>query len=126
VPAKDKVHSHQFNRRIAIQSPPLADDGQGGQSGSWTTVYQCWADIQDFAHARGLTRMFFAQQNYPQTMTIVVLRWQPNIKIDGTMRVQHVRNNVTHNLKILDAGVYNESNVSIYIKCQEDQAKGVN
>lgn len=126
--AKDQVHAHNFDRPIVIQKPVITDDGAGGNSTptTFTTVYACFADIQDFAHARGLSRMFFAQQNYPQTLTIVVIRWQPAIHIDGSMRVQHTRNGITHNLKILDAGVYNESNVSIYLKCQEDQAKGVN
>jgi head-tail adaptor len=126
MPAKDQVHAHNFDRPITIQKPVLTDDGQGGQTTVWTTVYQCFADIQDFAHARGLARSFFAQQNYPQTLTIVVIRWQPAIHLDGGMRVLHARNGLTHNLKVLDAGVYNESNVSIYLKCQEDQAKGVN
>jgi SPP1 family predicted phage head-tail adaptor len=124
---KDQVHSNQFTRPVTIQYiSAYTDDGQGGQVPTWTTLYSCFADIQDFAHARGLKRMFFAQQNYPQTNTIVVIRWQNQYHIDGTMRVQHVRNGVTHNLKILDAGVFNESNVSIYLNCQEDQAKGVN
>lgn len=129
MPAKDQVAAEQFTRRITIQKPPVpgsSDDGQGGQSGNWTDVYVCWANIQDFPLGRGAYSAFFAQQRYPTMTTVITIRYQPVYHIDAGMRIKFTRGALTHFYKILGVKDPKEANVSILMFCQEDQAKGIN
>ena len=124
---KDSVSTGQFDRRISIQSYTRVDDGQGGSSdGTWSTIYACFADMQNPLHGRGLYRKFMFAQLYPQASMIIQIRFQKTIPIDATMRVQYVAHGVTHLYQILGVENPNEANVSLYLLCTEYQAKTPN
>lgn len=125
--AKDTLDSSDLNRRIQIQAiTGQTPDGQGGFVDTWTTVYTCWANIQNFPHGRGLFRKFLFAQLYPQMNTTIQIRFQMSVAIDATMRVLYPAHGVNHTYQIL--GVENplEANVSLWLLCQENQAQPVN
>lgn len=124
--AKDKVRAGQFDRQITIQKHTRVDDGAGGDSGSWATVYTCMADIQNQPHGRGLYRRYAFMQLYPE-MTLVIQIWfQLDVPIDATMRVQYTIHNVTHTYQIIGVENPAEANYSMFLLCKEYQAKTVN
>ncbi len=123
---KDNTSAGKYTRRIIIQNPPGTDDGQGGQTGSWTDAYPCWANIVDFPFGRGAGRAFFAQQLYPTMTTMIAIRYQTSFHIDASKKVKYVRGPTTHLYKILGAKNPDEANKEILLFCQEDQAKGAN
>lgn len=125
--AKDSLTTGQFTRRIQIQSLTLTPDGQGGNSKTWNTIYAPLADIQNYPRGRGLFRRFEFMQLYPEANTIIQIRYIPNMNINASMRILSVENGLTHEYKVVGPPVNpNRANISIYIPCQETQAKGVN
>lgn len=127
--AKDILDSSDLNRRIQIQAvtSELPDPGgEGGFIDDWTTIYSCWANIQNFPHGRGLFRKFLFSQLYPQMTTTIQIRYQRSILIDVTLRVLYVAHGVNHVYQVL--GIENplEANVSLWLLCREDQALPVN
>ncbi len=123
---KGNVSAGKYDRRITFQNPPGTDDGQGGQTGSWTDAYPCWAAIVDFPFGRGAGRAFFAQQLYPTMTTMIATRFQSTYHIDATKRIKYVKNGFAHIYKILGAKDPKEAGIEIILFCQEDQAKGAN
>lgn len=126
MPTKDHVATGQFDRKIAIQARTRVDDGSGGDTGSWNTVYTCFADLQNYPHGRGLFRKYLFAQLYPQMTTVIQIRFQKSVVIDATMRVEYVMHGQTHHYKILGVENPAEANVSLFLLCQEDQAQPVN
>lgn len=129
--AKDTVDSSDLNRRIQIQQVTLTDNGSGGFTETWATIYTCWANIQNFPHGKGLFRRFLLGQLYPQMNTTIQIRFQQSVLIGVTannkaMRVLYPAHGVNHIYQIL--GVENplEANVSLWLLCQENQAQPVN
>lgn len=123
---KDNVIAGQFDRQIQIQSKPRVDDGSGGDIGTWQTIYTCMADMQNMPHGRGLFRKYMFMQLYPQTTTVIQIRFQLDVVIDAAMRVQYVAHGITHYYKIIGVENPTEANYSMFIMCIEDQAKAVN
>ncbi len=126
MPAKDRVIAAQFDRRIEFHSKAAVSDGQGGEIDTWTTVYTCWADIQNFPHGRGLLRKFLAQQLYPQVTTVIQIRFTTPVHFDATMRIQFIKGPLTHTYQIVGVENLSEANVSLFFYCIEEQAKGFN
>lgn len=126
MPTKDQVASHDFTRRIQIQKATRVDDGQGGATETWETVYTCWANIENFPHGKGLFRKFMFAQLFPQLTTTIQIRFQRSVLIDATMRVLYPAHGINHLYQII--GVENplEANVSIWLMCREDQAQAIN
>lgn len=126
MPTKDAVASHDFTRRIQIQKATRVDDGQGGATETWETIYTCWANIENFPHGKGLFRKFMFAQLFPQLTTTIQIRFQRSVLIDATMRVLYPAHGINHLYQII--GVENplEANVSIWLMCREDQAQAIN
>lgn len=126
MPAKDMVASHDFTRRIQIQQEVRTDNGQGGFNVAWTTIYTCWANIQNFGHGKGLFRKYLFSQLYPQVTTTIQIRFQKSVLIDATMRVLYPAHGVNHTYQIIGVENPEEANVSIWLLCQENQAQAIN
>lgn len=124
---KDTLDSSDLNRRIQIQKiTGQVPDGQGGFTDTWTTIYTCWANIQNFPHGKGLFRKFLFSQLYPQMNTTIQIRFQQSVKIDETMRVLYPAHGVNHTYEILGTENPLEANISMWLLCQENQAQPVN
>jgi hypothetical protein len=131
---KDHVDSSDLDRRITIQAPITDTDSatiaQGGGYGpnpaNYNDVYACWANMQNFPHGRGLIRAYKFAQLYPEATLVIQIWFQKTVLLDATMRVKYVAHGVTHFYQIL--GVQNpmEANVSLFLICQEWQAKSPN
>ncbi|MGH2478514.1 MAG: head-tail adaptor protein [Ktedonobacteraceae bacterium] len=121
---KDQIDSSDLDRRIQIQS--ISGKTPDGFVDVWSTIYTCWANIQNFPHGRGLFRRFLYSQLYPQMNTTIQIRYQQSVRIDATMRVLYPAHGVNHIYQIL--GVENplEANVSLWLLCQENQAQAAN
>lgn len=126
MPVKDKVQSFQFNRRITIQSNTPTPSANGTPIDNWTDEYTCWADIQNFPHGRGLTRLYHFSQFYPNVSVMIAIRFQTSAKIDATRRVKYVAHGTTHYYQIVGVENPNEANVSLFLLCSESPAKGMN
>lgn len=126
MPTKDTVASHDFTRRIQIQQAVKSDNGEGGFNITWQTIYTCWANIQNFAHGKGLFRRFLFSQLYPQVTTTIQIRFQKSVLIDATMQVLYPAHGINHTYQILGVENPEEANVSIWLLCQENQAKAIN
>ena len=122
---KDKVDAARFDRKISIQAPTISADAQGTTT-AWNTVYTCFASIENQPHGRGVFRRYLYQQLYPQLTAIVQIRYQQSTPIDATMRIQYIAHGVTHIYQIIGIENPNEANISMYLLCQEQQAKSVN
>jgi SPP1 family predicted phage head-tail adaptor len=124
--SKDTIDSSDLTRRIQIQQVTRTDNGSGGFTETWNTVYTCWANIQNFPHGKGLFRRFLLGQLYPQMNTTIQIRFQQSVQITDQMRVLYPAHGVNHIYQIL--GVENplEANVSLWLLCQENQAQPVN
>lgn len=134
MPVKDVVASQDFNRRIQIQQAAKTDNGQGGFETTWETIYTCWANIQNFAHGKGLFRKFLFSQLYPQVTTTIQIRFQKSVFIgvvngvanQTELRVLYPAHGVNHIYQIIGAENPEEANVSIWLMCQENQAQPIN
>lgn len=123
---KDRVSAGQFDRQIQIQSYTRVDDGAGGSTGTWNTIYTCMADIQNQPHGKGLFRRYTFMQLYPEMTLVVQIRFQLDVLLDATMRIQYTAHNVTHTYQIIGVENPTEANYSMYLLCKEYQAKTVN
>jgi head-tail adaptor len=82
----DHLDAGHFNKPIQFQTRTLIPDPSGGYTaGTWTTVYKCFAHIDNFAsHGRGsggIRRPFQFMQLYPEMESLVSIRYQASIAL---------------------------------------------
>ena len=122
--AKAQTKAVKYDRPITIQTPTIADDGQGGSTTTWSTYYKCFASIESFARGRGMIRPFFAGQLYPEHSRLIAVRWQTSFPIDDTMRIVSVIAGKQHIFQIPGVDNFQAANVEIVMLCQELRATG--
>lgn len=123
---RDSVDASDLNRRIQIQSLARTANGDGTFAETWTTIYTCWANIQNPAKGRGLVRQFVVSHLSWNLTTIIQIRFQKTTVITDGMRVYYPAHGVNHIYKIMGIENPNEANVSMWLLCQEIQAQAVN
>jgi len=77
-----------LNRRIFVQSQSTTQDAFGEPLASWTTVYQCWANINPKGGKQTYSTAEFISKN---TLDIIV-RWTSSFTFQPNQRVVYAEN----------------------------------
>lgn len=117
----DSVSASFFNKPIKFQLLPRVEDGSGGNSNNvWSTVYSCFAHIDDFPFAKGMSRNYTYGQLYPTMDALVTIRYQASTTLTPAMTILY-RN---RRYQILGLKIPHEELVSILIPVRWYQAQG--
>src|SRR5690349_10436053 len=89
----DRLDAGFFNKPIQFQSTQVSADGSGGETlTGWTTVYSCFAHIDNFAGngnalRRTVRRPFMYMQLYPEMDLLISIRYQASIALTQSMTI---------------------------------------
>lgn len=122
----DRLDAGYFNKPIKFQSEQLSPDGSGGNTATgWTTVYSCWAHIDNFsgngsALRRTIRRPFQYMQLYPEMDMLISIRYQASTPLNASMTVLFKN----QRFQIIGLNIPHEELVTILIPVVLYQAPG--
>ncbi len=122
----DRLDAGYFNRPIQFQSAQTSPDGSGGSTSTgWTTVYKCFAHIDNFTGSgsllrRTVRRPFMYMQLYPEMDSLVSIRYQASVALTPAMTVLYR----SRRYQILGITIPHEEQVTILIPVILYQAPG--
>src|SRR5258708_28633459 len=123
---QDTVNASALDRRLTIQTQSKVADNMGGFTVTWQDAYTCACKKENFPHGRGLFRTFVYSQLYPKVTATFQIRYQRTFTIDASMRVKYQTHGIDHFYQIMGIENEGDDNASLYLLCQEEQAKAVN
>lgn len=126
VASQDTVNAGSLNRRMTIQTQNKTPNNMGGFDVTWQDAYTCACKKENFPHGRGLFRTFVYAQLYPKVTATFQIRYQRTFTITPDMRVKYQTHSIDHFYQILGIENEGDENASMYLLCQEEQAKAVN
>jgi head-tail adaptor len=122
----DHLDAGYFNKPIQIQTAQLTPDGSGGEIATgWTTVYKCFAHIDNFAASgtalrRAIRRPFLYMQLYPEMDSLISIRYQASIQLTPAMTILYK----SRRYQILGLNIPHEELVTILIPVVVYRAPG--
>ncbi len=106
-----KIDVGQLRHRVAIQQPALTDSAYGQPKPTWNTVATQWARITSLSGQE----LVNAQQHHAETTHAVEMRFNPDISIDPTYRLQYG----TRNFNALSVIDVQERRIKTVVLCVE-------
>jgi head-tail adaptor len=94
---RDCISAGDLNRRISIQqqsSGAEVDAFRQPTAASWTTIYQCWANID----IQGSQLVYSTAEFMSKVAHRITIRWTPSVIISAKQRVVYIEpaTNITH------------------------------
>jgi len=109
--------SGPFNRRIAIQTQTTSQDDFGQEQQTWTTQYQCWANID----VQQSQLIYSTAEFVAKTTHRITMRWTSSFIVQPNMRVVYTEptTNITHTYNVEAVVNPQQGNVFVTILAYE-------
>ena len=117
------IKSGELNRRIALQRPVDAPDGQRGFMRTWQTMPGCSSVPASMEYSKPQRRgdeSWQSHQVYPTAYVTFGIRYRPSVNINDIQRVVYG----SRVFEIRSTMVPKERRAKILLQCEELQAKG--